>query len=139
MLHQLVQLHTTLDRTGETTINWTAVGKGLGRKLSMAKRKWRDMAITLANRNKDANHYSPEEDALILRHVEEWGNDNRLGLWTSLEEKLGRQQVRKRWLVLRSGISDKLHWTPDMVLFVGVLLLLHCALIFFFILNRTMP
>lgn len=116
MLHQLVKLHTTLDKaSGDAATDWIAVGKGLGRKPSLAQLKWRHINLELSNRNKHVNHYTPEEDALIMRHVEEWGKDTKRGLWKSLDDKLGRRHVRYRWLALRNGVENFQYWTEDMV------------------------
>ena len=75
-------------------IDWTRIGRELGRQPKDCQDKWR---LILASKMKKGP-FTLEEDALIRRRVEEWGDKGR-GLWVSLQEEMGRRAflIQHRW------------------------------------------
>lgn len=78
----------------ERHIDWAAIGQVLGRAPMDCKDKHNNM---LASKMKKGP-FTPEEDAVIVQRVREWG-DRGQGLWVQLEQELGRRlsSVRQRW------------------------------------------
>jgi len=78
-------------------VDWTAVGKELGRVPSDCSHKWKPIAHA-----KRTNSFTAQDDALILLREKEWGNKG-VGLWASLEKELKRPErnIRRRWKELR--------------------------------------
>jgi hypothetical protein len=78
----------------EKKLDWKAIAQALGRMPKDCKRKH---DLVLRSRMKKGP-FSAEEDALIRKHVQEWG-DKGDGLWVALQEELGRPDciIQRRW------------------------------------------
>jgi hypothetical protein len=72
-----------------------AIAQALGRVPKDCKDKHN---LLLASRMKQGP-FRAEEDKLIRRRVQEWGDRGR-GLWVALQEEMGRPlaRIRRRWL-----------------------------------------
>ena len=75
-------------------INWNQISQELNRSYKDCSNKWRLM--TEASLKKGP--FTPEEDAIIVERVKQWGNKGK-GLWVALEKELGRSSlsIRNRW------------------------------------------
>ena len=74
--------------------DWKAIGEKLGRVPKDCSNKYK----LLQNSQMKKGPFTAEEDALICKRVEEWG-DKKDGLWVALEKEMGRAdvQISKRW------------------------------------------
>lgn len=75
-------------------VDWTTIGRELNKKPRDCEKKWNLMAAAKMKKGV----FSPDEDALIIHTVREWGNKG-LGLWVSLQKDLGRsaKHINSRW------------------------------------------
>ena len=74
--------------------DWTAIGMELGRVPHDCNTKYK---LIQHSQMKKAP-FTVEEDGLICKRVEEWGDKGK-GLWVALEKEMGRAdvQISKRW------------------------------------------
>ena len=72
--------------------DWKAIGEKLGRVPKDCSNKYK----LLQNSQMKKGPFTAEEDALICKRVEEWG-DKQDGLWVALEKEMGRAGSTIRW------------------------------------------
>lgn len=79
-------------------VNWEAIAAELNRPCRSTTSKWHDLQRTVESASLKHGRFSEEEDELVKRRVLSWG-DRKAGLWTSLQQELGRpaQLIRHRW------------------------------------------
>ena len=94
---QLAQLVASFT-AGMQRINWSTIGSFMGRAPRVCRDKWDSLVQSAI----PIGPYTPEEDALILRRVSEWGNNGN-GLWVSLQNEMGRSSssLNGRWRTLK--------------------------------------
>lgn len=83
--------------------DWAAIGKVLNRISANCKAKWNRMQASKLKKGT----FTSEENALIRQRVAQWG-DKGQGLWTSLQQEMGRPAS-----VIRSVWNLKLKFKPD--------------------------
>ena len=85
-------------KAGQGFVDWTTIGSFMSRAPESCRDKW----SSLVHDEVPLGPYSAEEDALILRRVEEWG-DRGNGLWVSLQNEMGRSSssLNGRWRTLK--------------------------------------
>lgn len=81
--------------------NWTKVSAQLNRNYLDCKTKYKTITKRESGAHMKKGRFKPEEDAVILRRVQEWGNRGK-GLWSMLEKELGRpcDSIRARIMKL---------------------------------------
>ena len=112
MLRQLMKV-----QASAPLISWVSIAKELHRSPAQCQSKWKTLQY------KPQGPFTEEEDALILRTVEDWEQAQRKGLWTSLGTQLQRDHriVRSRYralLVPESAHMKKkaiIRWNDEMV------------------------
>lgn len=97
-LRALVAVHTvehTIGRgKGTTSINWSALSREMNRHYKHCLVKWKSLQIAEMRKGR----FAPDEDAVIIARVAEWGNRGQ-GLWAALEKELNRNAaaILTRW------------------------------------------
>jgi len=82
-------------------VDWKTIGKELNKKPRDCTDKWGQMAAAKMKKGV----FTPDEDALIIHTVREWGNKGN-GLWVKLQSDLGRyrRSIQQRWC---SNLSER--------------------------------
>ena len=99
------------------SISWVSIAKKLHRSPGQCQSKWKTLQY------KPQGHFTTEEDALILRTVENWKHAKGKGLWTLLGTQLQRDHriVRSRYRALLVPESEHkkkkaiIRWNDEMV------------------------
>ena len=76
--------------------DWNAIGMELGRAAVDCKTKHRLIQESALKKGR----FTAEDDALIYKRVEEWGDKGKRGLWVALEKEMGRTAgtIRHTWM-----------------------------------------
>ena len=74
--------------------DWKAIGEQLGR----APHNCQDKYKSIQSGQMKKGPFTAEEDALIYKRVNEWGDKGK-GLWEALQKEMGRSSgnIRARW------------------------------------------
>lgn len=70
----------------KSVVNWVKIAIVLNRNYRDCQHKW----INLMKSELKTGVFSKEEEELLLRRVQEWG-DRGKGIWVTLEKELGRR------------------------------------------------
>lgn len=134
LLRQLIK-----EQAFAPSISWISIAKELHRSPAQCQSKWKTLQY------KPQGPFTTEEDALILRTVENWEQAKGKGLWTSLGTQLQRDHriVRSRYRALLVPESEHkkkkaiIRWNDEMVSIGYWLYVLSAAVYTWFLANTS--
>lgn len=100
-LRLLVEKYSKPGKTeNKVIILWEEIAAVLGRSGVNCHSKWNLIKTTQHNTSLKKGPFTEEEDAVIVKSIEDWG-DKGAGLWSNLERELNRPAgtIRNRWYI----------------------------------------